>query len=89
MIISIILLVAILITGCITGVQIHTRKLKKNHEKVMSNMQSTLSELKQNQKNLEQKIHLLEDFDAKYKFSRSHLNQEILAIQYEFLKKII
>ena len=61
--------------------------LKKKHLEKMRQLQATMKILRESQNNLAKKNHLINTFNNEYKNSKELINQEVLGLIYDFLKK--
>lgn len=66
--------------------QLNLLSLKKNHTKKMKELQSIATDLLENKNELSKKISIIDSFENEYKNARLYLNQEILALLYQFFK---
>lgn len=78
----------ILIIGIVAMMQTRFQQTNLEHAIHMKTLQSDILKLLDDQKELNQKVELAEDFDKQYKNSREQLSKEILAFQYELLHKV-
>lgn len=84
----IVLLFIVFILGFVAVMQTRFQRENLKHTADMNVLKNAISQLLIEQKGLNQKIHIVQDFDKQFKTSRKILSQEILALQYEFLNKI-
>ena len=82
------LLFVILIIGVVAMMQTRFQQTNLDHAIHMKKLQNVIFKLLDDQKELNQKVELAEDFDKQYKNSREQLSKEILAFQYELLHKV-
>ena len=82
------LLFVILIIGVVAMMQTRFQQTNLDHAIHMKTLQSDIIKLLDDQKELNQKVELVDDFDKKFKNSREQLSKEIVAFQYELLNKV-